>query len=100
MRNHNDPALKSGTLYVAKPRSGDIPIAIGVSRWKTVLNRISVVDATDGDCRRYAARLNPLYSTGSRRWLVEYHRYAVQFDALRAIFWALEVGRDRIETHS
>jgi hypothetical protein len=60
MRNHNDPALKSGTLYFAKPRSGDIPIATGVSRWKTVLNRISVVGATDGDCRRYAAHLNPL----------------------------------------
>jgi hypothetical protein len=30
-------------------------------------------------------------ATGLRRWLVECHRYAVQFDAHGAIFWTLEV---------
>jgi hypothetical protein len=45
-------------VYIAEPRSGDILLATGVSRWRIGLILMSAVGATDQNCRRSAAQLN------------------------------------------
>jgi hypothetical protein len=64
---------------LVEPRSGDLLLATGVSRWGTGLQTISAVGATNCDCRRYAADHNLLNPSGLRRWLVECLRSAVRY---------------------